>query len=301
MFGAPDPNREAAGGAERLRAAGVEAEDADSWEARTLDEAWRTWVSLERPFVIYKTAMTLDGSLAVPGERWVSGPASRRLVHELRAQVDAVAVGGGTARADRPRLDARDVPTPKGQPRRIAFSRGPLPDGLDLELRTGALEDELRALAGEGVQSLLLEGGPTAGRGVLPRRTSSTSCSSSSHRRWPAPGRVLLLRYPPRARCRISPPGGSAATCSSRRMSTKPDSQRADDQLVTHLSHWLTRQLGNDELRRRLEEIGTDELAPGGRDAVNELLAELATAVPGERAQLEVLVRETVETLVYGD
>ena len=84
-------------------------------------------------------------------------------------------------------------------------------------------------------------------------------------------------------------------------MSIKPDSQRADDQLVTHLSHWLTGQLGNDELRRRLEEIGTDELAPGGRDAVNELLAELATAVPGERAQLEVLVRETVETLVYGD
>jgi hypothetical protein len=84
-------------------------------------------------------------------------------------------------------------------------------------------------------------------------------------------------------------------------MSSKPDSQRADDQLVTHLSHWLTRQLGNDELRRRLEEIGTDELAPGGRDAVNELLAELATTVPGERAQLEVLVRETVETLVYGD
>ncbi len=84
-------------------------------------------------------------------------------------------------------------------------------------------------------------------------------------------------------------------------MSIKPDSQRSDDQLVTHLSHWLTRQLGNDELRRKLEEIGTDELAPGGRDAVNELLAELSTAVPGERAQLEVLVRETVETLVYGD
>jgi hypothetical protein len=84
-------------------------------------------------------------------------------------------------------------------------------------------------------------------------------------------------------------------------MSTKPESQRSDDLLVTHLSHWLTRQLGNDELRRKVEEIGTDELAPGGRDAVNELLVELSTAVPGERAQLEVLVRETVETLVYGD
>ena len=89
--------------------------------------------------------------------------------------------------------------------------------------------------------------------------------------------------------------------CSSKRMSTNPESQRADDQIVTHLSHWLTRQLGNDELRRRVEEIGTDELAPGGREAINELLAELHDAVPGERAQLEVLVRETVETLVYGD
>jgi hypothetical protein len=82
-------------------------------------------------------------------------------------------------------------------------------------------------------------------------------------------------------------------------MSTK--AQRTDDQLVTQLSHWLTRQLGNDELRRNVQAIGTGDLAPGGRDAVNELLAELATTVPGERAQLEVLVRETVETLVYGD
>jgi len=84
-------------------------------------------------------------------------------------------------------------------------------------------------------------------------------------------------------------------------MSTTPDSQRSDDQIVTHLSHWLTRQLGNDELRRKVEEIDTDELAPAGREAVRELLAQLETTAPGERAQLEVLVRETVETLVYGD
>jgi hypothetical protein len=79
------------------------------------------------------------------------------------------------------------------------------------------------------------------------------------------------------------------------------ESKRTDDQLVTQLSHWLTRQLGNDELLRNVQEIGTSDLAPGGREAVNELLAELATTVPGERAQLEVLIRETVETLVYGD
>jgi hypothetical protein len=84
-------------------------------------------------------------------------------------------------------------------------------------------------------------------------------------------------------------------------MSTTPDSQRADDQIVTHLSHWLTRQLGNDELRRKVSAVGTEELPPGGRDAVKELLVELETTAPGERAQLEVLVREAVETLVYGD
>jgi hypothetical protein len=84
-------------------------------------------------------------------------------------------------------------------------------------------------------------------------------------------------------------------------MSTSPDTQRADDQIVTLLSHWLTRTLGNDELRRKVEQVGTDELAPGSRNAVNELLAELAAAAPGERGQLEVVVRETIETLVYGD
>ena len=67
------------------------------------------------------------------------------------------------------------------------------------------------------------------------------------------------------------------------------------------LSHWLTRQLGNDELRRAVEEVGTDELAPGQREAVEELLGELATAVPGERGGLEMVVRETLEALAYGD
>jgi hypothetical protein len=84
-------------------------------------------------------------------------------------------------------------------------------------------------------------------------------------------------------------------------MSTARDFQRADDAIVTLLSHWLTRTLGNDELRHKIEQIGTDELAPAGRDAVDELLQELAASAPGERGQLEVSVRETLETLVYGD
>ncbi len=166
VAGSLDPNPEAQGGLERLRASGVEIEVADSFEARRQNEAWRTWVALGRPFVTYKAAMTLDGRVTVPGERWVSGEASRRLVHELRAVSDAVAVGMGTVRLENPRLDARDVDA-KRQPRRLAFGSGPLPDGSELELRSGPLEDELRSLAAEGVQSLLLEGGPTLARAFL--------------------------------------------------------------------------------------------------------------------------------------
>ncbi|HWN22441.1 MAG TPA: RibD family protein, partial [Gaiellaceae bacterium] len=128
--------------------------------ARAQNEAWRRWVTDGRPFVTYKAAVTLDGRVTVPGSRWVSGEESRRLVHELRAASDAVAAGMGTVRLENPRLDARDVPVTR-QPRRLAFGRGPLPDGSELELRSGPLGEELRALGAEGVQSLLLEGGPT--------------------------------------------------------------------------------------------------------------------------------------------
>ena len=125
------------------------------------NEAWRVWVSRGRPFVTYKVAASLDGRVVVPGRRWVTGEESRRLVHELRAASDAVAVGMGTVRADAPTPRRARRAAPRGQPRRLAFGRGPLPEGSELELRSGPLEDELRALAGEGVQSLLLEGGPT--------------------------------------------------------------------------------------------------------------------------------------------
>jgi diaminohydroxyphosphoribosylaminopyrimidine deaminase / 5-amino-6-(5-phosphoribosylamino)uracil reductase len=160
VTGALDPNPKAGGGLEELRAAGIEVELVDSFEARAQNEAWRTWVTKSRPFVTYKAALTLDGRLTIPGERWISGEESRRFVHQLRAASDAVAVGMGTVRADAPRLDARGVGAAK-QPRRLAFGRGPLPEGSELELRTGRLADELTALAAEGVQSLLLEGGPT--------------------------------------------------------------------------------------------------------------------------------------------
>jgi diaminohydroxyphosphoribosylaminopyrimidine deaminase/5-amino-6-(5-phosphoribosylamino)uracil reductase len=156
-----DPNPKVNGrGFARLQEAGVDVQVADLWEARVQNEFWRVWVAQGRPFVTYKVAATIDGRVSVPGERWVSGEESRRRVHELRAASDAVAVGMGTVRADDPALTARGVGVEK-QPRRLAFGRGPLPEGSGLELRSARLEEELATLAGEGVRSLLLEGGPT--------------------------------------------------------------------------------------------------------------------------------------------
>ena len=169
VVGQSDPHPEHGGGLERMRESGIEVELADGeigFRCRQQIEEWRTSVTLGRPFVTYKVAVTLDGRVTKPGARWVSGEDSRRLVHVLRAQSDAVAVGMGTVRWDDPRLDAREVPVAR-QPRRLAFGRGPLPEGSELELRSGPLAQELEALAGEGVQSLLLEGGPTIAAAFL--------------------------------------------------------------------------------------------------------------------------------------
>jgi diaminohydroxyphosphoribosylaminopyrimidine deaminase / 5-amino-6-(5-phosphoribosylamino)uracil reductase len=169
VVGQRDPNPGHGGGVEKLADARVETELADgdlAFRCRQQIEEWRTWVTAGRPFVTYKVAVTVDGRVRVPGTRWVTGEPSRKLVHVLRAQSDAVAVGMGTVRWDNPRLDARDVPVIR-QPRRIAFGRGPLPEGSELELHSGPLRDELHALANEGVQSLLLEGGPTLAAAFL--------------------------------------------------------------------------------------------------------------------------------------
>jgi diaminohydroxyphosphoribosylaminopyrimidine deaminase/5-amino-6-(5-phosphoribosylamino)uracil reductase len=170
VVGAPDPNPKTNGqGFARLRQAGVEVELLGgelAQHARRQNEAWRTWIAAGRPFVTYKAALTLDGRIVVSGSRWVTGEESRRRVHELRAASDAVAVGMGTVRADAPRLDARSVEAER-QPRRLAFGTGPLPEGSELELASGPLDETLKRLAAEGVQSLLLEGGPTLASSFL--------------------------------------------------------------------------------------------------------------------------------------
>ena len=73
-----------------------------------------------------------------------------------------------------------------------------------------------------------------------------------------------------------------------------------EDRLVSLLSHWLARHIGNVELRAEIEAAGRKGLSPEQEDAVDELVAELARAGPSERGDVEMVVRETLEALALG-
>lgn len=125
-----DPNPSVAGkGIKKLREEGVEVslglmED----EARKINEIYLHYVKTERPFVLLKLAMTLDGKIATrTGDaRWISSEHSRELVHELRARYSAVGVGVNTVIADDPRLNARNAEGPDGA-RFVFDSKGRTP------------------------------------------------------------------------------------------------------------------------------------------------------------------------------
>ena len=111
VFASPDPDPRVAGAGEaRLRDAGIEVvAGALRDEADALNAAYLTHRRLGRPWVRYKTAMTLDGKIATRTgrSRWITGPAARAMVHRWRHQADAVAVGINTLLQDDPALTTR--------------------------------------------------------------------------------------------------------------------------------------------------------------------------------------------------
>lgn len=174
----PDPNPVAAGGAQRLRSAGVTVETgvlAD--EASALNERWATAVARGRPWVTVKWASSLDGRIAAPDgtSRWITGPVARADVHRRRAEHGAILVGTGTALADDPVLTARgaDGPLPH-QPRPVVVGHRDLPEGAALHGRPDLLRIRehdpsavLDALTAAGLTSVLVEGGPTVASAFL--------------------------------------------------------------------------------------------------------------------------------------
>ena len=180
VFAQGDPNPVAAGGAARLREAGVEVvEGLGREDARALNRVWTFAVEHGRPFVTWKFATTLDGrSAAADGtSRWVSGLASRRDTHRLRALCDVMLVGTNTVAVDDPRLTVRDDDDQelRAQPLRVVMgerdldpSRRVFDDAAEtLHLRTRDPREALAELFARDRQHVFLEGGPTLAAAFL--------------------------------------------------------------------------------------------------------------------------------------
>jgi diaminohydroxyphosphoribosylaminopyrimidine deaminase/5-amino-6-(5-phosphoribosylamino)uracil reductase len=195
IFAHEDPHPNARGGADRLREAGLEVSGGLLREAAAAQNApfFHALRRTDRPWVALKLATSLDGRLAdwQGRSRWISGPDAREFVHWLRAGVDAIGIGGATARADDATLTVRGPVEPRVVPRRVVFDRmGNLPATLTLLrtaretpttvvvgpllnsdraaaleaagvrlVRSAGLADGLATLRRQGVQSLLVEGG----------------------------------------------------------------------------------------------------------------------------------------------
>jgi diaminohydroxyphosphoribosylaminopyrimidine deaminase/5-amino-6-(5-phosphoribosylamino)uracil reductase len=203
VFASDDPSDKASGrGLGILRDEGVEVVSVDgevSRAARLLNQPFRKLARTGRPYVIFKSAMSLDGKVATQSgdSRWISNEESRRIVHRWRGEADAICVGIGTALADDPLLTARGTDAIR-QPKRVIFdSEARLPQdsalvrtapeaplivivsraasrgnvealrasGAEIIVASGGTEEEravdaLAKLGALGIQSILLEGGP---------------------------------------------------------------------------------------------------------------------------------------------
>lgn len=131
VFAQHDPNPDAAGGAQLLRQAGIEVVGGiREAQGRELNAVWSAAVARGRPWVTWKVAASLDGQIAAADgtSQWITSPQSREDVHHLRANVDVVLTGTGTALADRPSLTARPGGTPAPrQPIRAVMGLSDLP------------------------------------------------------------------------------------------------------------------------------------------------------------------------------
>lgn len=174
VYAQPDPTERAGGGADVLRAAGVEViGGVGAHEALEVNRLWTHVQRTGRPYVTAKLAVSLDGRVADSrgGPTAITGPVARAHAHALRAEVDAIVVGTGTLLADDPQLTARhpDGTLHGRQPLRVVIGDSAVPrdaraqDGAAPSLRLTGHDPgrALAELADRGVQHVLLEGGPT--------------------------------------------------------------------------------------------------------------------------------------------
>ncbi|MGO4105142.1 bifunctional diaminohydroxyphosphoribosylaminopyrimidine deaminase/5-amino-6-(5-phosphoribosylamino)uracil reductase RibD [Leifsonia sp. YAF41] len=174
VYAVSDPGDASAGGAKRLRAAGVDvqagllADDATALIADWLAAAW-----LGRPVITLKWASSLDGRAAADdgSSQWITGPDARADVHRRRAASDAIIVGTGTVLADDPSLTARDAAGEllSEQPVPVVIGTRPVPNSAALHRHphaplffpTSDLNAVVRDLHARGIRHAFVEGGPT--------------------------------------------------------------------------------------------------------------------------------------------
>ncbi|PRB64623.1 bifunctional diaminohydroxyphosphoribosylaminopyrimidine deaminase/5-amino-6-(5-phosphoribosylamino)uracil reductase RibD [Microbacterium sp. MYb45] len=173
VYALDDPGAESGGGADRLRAAGVDVESGEQADAaHALIEGWLMAQRLGRPHITVKWAQSLDGRAAAAdgSSQWITGPAARADVHRRRADADAIVVGTGTVLADDPALTARDgddlLPH---QPVPVVIGSRPTPTDAAVHRHphsplfydTRDLRTVTADLHARGIQSVFVEGGPT--------------------------------------------------------------------------------------------------------------------------------------------
>ncbi len=175
IYAVKDPNPIAAGGADRLKSAGVTVEFIESKQLRETQGAWLHRIATGRPYFIWKVAASLDGRIAASDgtSQGISSPESREDVQYLRTQSDAILIGTGTALADnptlRPRIEGATAPL------RIVMGTRGLPADFNLNdgksqtifLKSHSTDELFKALDYLPVNQVLVEAGSTLGSALF--------------------------------------------------------------------------------------------------------------------------------------
>ena len=174
VYAQGDPNPVASGGAATLRAAGIEVEcGLLAEESRAVNRVWSRATELQRPYVTWKFAATLDGRSAADDgtSQWISNAAARRDTHARRAECDVIMVGTNTVAVDDPSLTVRgeDDQPAEQQPLRVVVGRRSLPADarvFDASAPTLVMDTHDPSLVLEHLwrmekRHVFLEGGPT--------------------------------------------------------------------------------------------------------------------------------------------
>jgi len=164
VVGVEDPDPRTAGdGIARIRAAGIAVNLAGDPACRASLVGFFLRFAEGRPYVTLKLAISLDGRIALAdgSSQWITGEVARAHVHAMRAQADAILCGGGTLRADAPRLDVRLPGLEHRSPERLVLTRSAAPAGW----RALASPEAIRSLP--EIQYLFVEGGASTAASFL--------------------------------------------------------------------------------------------------------------------------------------